>query len=174
MNQKPIDDHKLDDQLADFTDQLLNGETPVDLSEGGSDNQILSELLQTVAYLAAAFGEQEVDQEVASRIEKNLLLEWHQTGEKEDHSGFWPWLRGLIDQEKSLYRTNRNRKAAYSLAFVSLTVIIMVVAVSILMPGSPGTDHLVGTASGYGLPLGTLIIFAAVVGLGYLFIRKRK
>ena len=97
-NQNTLKNRQLDDQLAEFTDQLLDQKIPMDLSEMDSQDQTMLELQKTVMRLAQAFGDEPIDETIAQRIKSNLASEWQKFGEKAPKEPLWQrwWLVNLV------------------------------------------------------------------------------
>ena len=173
-NQNTQKNRQLDDQLAEFTDQLLDQKIPLDLPEMDSQEQTLLELKETVARLAIAFGDETIDEAAAQRIESNLKREWQKMGATESKvKPRQPWWQG-ISAKLSQWKPARNQKRAYTLALASLTTIVIVVSLSVFFPEIMNDPNLPGTALGESFPFPALIIFAVIIGLVYLFVRNRR
>ena len=170
-NQNSHTNRQLDDQLAEFTDQLLDKKIPLDLWETDSQDQTLLELQKTVARLAQAFADEPIDESVAQRIKSSLTSEWKKVGNEDTKASLWSQWQQNITKKLSHWRPARNRKAVYAFAFVSLTAIVIV---AVFFPNLVRDQNLTGTALGESFPFLALLIFAVVIGLVYLFIRNRR
>lgn len=161
----PKNKKTIDDQLADFTDNILNEKTTeVDEDPIALDPE-LRDLEQTALRLKNAFHDDGPSREVIQRMRKNIYLLWQQQ-EKKQHVPFWKkWLPG-----KRQWRSQRKRQHM----FLASALVALVVILIMCIPFFDGIDFHQPATSGQYL---NNIILAASVGLVFfaiwLFRRKR-
>ena len=109
-----------DDALAEFTDQLLDGDAPEKLRMAAQDRELL-ELQNTVVRLKQAFGSGQPDEAVARRIRANLVKEWREAGPRGRTSAVERRPRSL-----GLHRLARRQVYALSLLATVLVVGVLV------------------------------------------------
>lgn len=134
------DNNILDKQLAEFTDQLLAGNTPQDVAIPE-----LEALTKTVQHLHSAFGASDEIDNASKRVQNRVMAQWatvqqEKTGAKSKRSSWW---KQINRQQMSL---------AVSLA----VILLLVVATPWLLtsiPSTPGAAGAIkpGTAIGVGL-----------------------
>lgn len=172
-NQNSNKNRQLDNQLADFTDMLLNQNAGSEI-EVESHNQELLELQKTVLRLAHAFEDEAINETVTRRIKSGLLAEWPNTirgkTKKRTQQPWWERIFSGFPSRKSF----RNRRA-YGLAYATLAAILIFVVLSIFFPEFVTGNHLTGTALGEGIPLQALLTLGIiVVGLVVYWLFQRK
>ena len=172
-NQDTHKNRQLDDQLAEFTDRLLDRKTSIDLQEVDSDDQTLLELQKMVARLANAFQDETVDEATAQRIEANLKHEWQKMGATQPEESPWHRWQQSFKARLPQWKPARTQKRAYALALASVTAIVVVVSLSLFFPEILTDQNLTGTELGDSFPFPALILFALVAGLLYLLFRNR-
>ena len=120
----------MDDQLANFTDQLLAGNTPQDM-----DDPELEALTITVKRLHSAFGENAETDADSERLQAQVMAHWTtlQQGKPHRQNNRSPWWRKINRQRMSL---------AISLA----VIILLVVAVPWLLTSTPSMPGAAGAA----------------------------
>jgi sterol desaturase/sphingolipid hydroxylase (fatty acid hydroxylase superfamily) len=89
-------EQQLDDQLSEFTDRILSGETEMNMDEALNQAELaeLAELQKTVVRMKAAAQAAHPSEATNTRIRSNLLLEWKQGRQAETirpRRLSWPW-----------------------------------------------------------------------------------
>lgn len=150
-----------DEQLAQFTDQLLDGEA-TDMATITTDNQELRDLQTTVVQMQSAFGREEPSEVMASRIRSTLIAEW----QKANSSPRRRWLT-----QRPFWNTASGRRRTSRLAFTATVLATVVLALVLGMPEN--SDTLPGAALGN--PIVTIVFLGIVLG-GVLWwaIRRRS
>jgi hypothetical protein len=140
---------RLDDQLAEFTDQILAGGDETQMDEV-LDQAELMELQKTVLRLKTAAQAARPSRAVTARVRAQLLLEWKK-GRQPEHplSKFftWSWPR---------------------LALAGGLAVLSVIAIFTLFFSTPLGAPLMGTAEGPSV-WAIVIILAGIVVIGLLF-----
>ncbi|MBN2145779.1 MAG: hypothetical protein JW726_00265 [Anaerolineales bacterium] len=161
-----FDDPRLDEQLASFTDQLLNGTTQ---GEGWEPEDArlrlyLQKLQQTVVQVHSMIGTMEPDRELNSRIKKQLVSAWYEVKSPPQARSVWQRLRGIFLPEGQGWKSSRGARQAQVLRLAVAAVAILLL-LAIFVPGIGSA--LEGTALGRGgiLPIGLLVILVIGVGL---------
>ena len=125
MDKKPeLKNHPLDQELADFTDQVWSAQAPV-LPEKKDRDPDLSRLEDTVLRVKNSFGDKEMDPTAKNRIFSRLVSEW----EKVDL---------VRDQDKSRQAAPKRRFARIQprMAFyqLGLALILLLIVAIFLFP----------------------------------------
>jgi hypothetical protein len=163
----------LDDELARFTDSLLD-DRDSEMLEATAQDQELSELQQTAVRLKRAFESDEPDKAMARRIRANLVKEWHDAspGARQGSGSLWQrWQRSL-----TLPRLASQQVYAFS-AFI--VIMVAGVLILVLSPDTSGGGNLPGSAGSLGelppfvLPV-TLVLGVALAGVVGWFVRQRR
>jgi hypothetical protein len=144
-----------DDKLADFTDQVMDGNFPDDpsLSVPGDDPE-LQELERTVIRLKKP-GDIIPPQSSKEKIRTKLISIWDQPISHPNGFPIWDWLKRIFSSGSTWQSTSQRRD---QLIFATAAVIVVVIlAVSIFTPQSEG---MTGTVEGM---TGTIIL--TVIGL---------
>jgi hypothetical protein len=148
-NTSSPDSRQPDDRLATFTDRLLDGD--MDALAGMDGQEQLDADEQTVARLWAAFGRQEPNPALASRIRDSLAAEWRARS---------------VSAGQPLWRRWRWMPAA--LLATGAAVVVIVVLVS-----NPSGGALPGAAAGNsGLVAAVILLGAALTALAWWIGRR--
>lgn len=112
----------LDDQLANFTDRLLDSESPQALDELHTENNNLRQLAETVVMLKQTLQACQPDQATANKIHSVLMAEWHQTRldthvDKNSES-IWQRL-------SNFFRHSFRGQPAFSLSVITLVMVAL-------------------------------------------------
>lgn len=161
MDNRQLDDQRLDNQLAEFTDRLLQGAKDVSLSTQDAE---LRALQNTVKMLKTAVVDDQPSQEVAGRIGASLQREWqkqHPVRKNDD---------ALASFKQFLRRPGRVAPRTFALGFAAMFVLALVIFYLSPALSSPPT----GTAGGSSglIPLAAIVV-VVVVGLIW-FWRSRR
>lgn len=158
-----------DDELAEFTDQVLSGDMPESLDAATQDQELL-ELQRVVVHVRQAFGADRPDEAMAERIRSNLVKEWNRIGpgpgvRMDTVSPLDRLSRGL-----GLHRLTRGQAYAFSLLVV---IVVVGVLVALLSPDTSTGPSLPGAAQGESglLPL-VLVLGIALAGILWWLIRR--
>lgn len=163
--------HKdLDDQLAEFTDQLLAMEAGQEPNIHAQDPELV-ELQETVILLREAIGGKLPEKQTANRIRANLIVQWNILGLGKEDRQKDSWIEKLRQRFRAI-PPPKPRNAALSLVAAAIILAIFVV---LLTPELDG--DLVGTSGMAELPTWAPIVAVLVLlilALVWWFIRSRK
>jgi len=138
------------DELARFTDRVMNGEVPPISDPAGEDGE-LAGLMQTVAGLERTFSASGPDTARARRIKANLMKEWEVSGPSTQRETLW---KRLLPGWSAV---TRRQIAGYAVGVVAL----LVIAAAFFLPGgAPGA-----ASAGGGVPVPTLLIVGGLAVL---------
>jgi hypothetical protein len=166
MNKPQNDKHTLDDQLADFTDWILE-ETNEDKAALSQEPELRA-LEHTVLNLKNAFQDDNPSEAVIQKMHQNILMEWKERERKASQS-FWRKLLPGNKPDEKKWQSQRDHQ--HWTALKSLSVAAVVLLVSILLLNK--TDFEQPAASGQNLNSGILAA-ATVLALLVLWIFRRK
>jgi hypothetical protein len=155
----------LDQQLADFTDEVLSGVQP-ETQTMLSENQELRPLQETVLRFQRAFGTRQTPNEaLARRVQANLIAAWRNQPELQPEPWWRRWSRGI-----SLPAARRGWAPVSAL----VVVLIVVLATSLLVPASPSGGGLPGAAGGWAGVIPALLILGIVLVVICIWLIRRK
>ena len=160
-----------DDELAEFTDQVLSEDMPESLDAVTQDQELL-ELQRIVVHMRQAFGADQPDEAMAERIRTNLVREWNRLGpgpgvRMDTVSPLDRLSRGL-----SIRRLTRGQAYAFSLLVMMVVVGVLVV---LLSPDTSTGPTLPGAAQGEsGLLPVVLVLGIALAGVLWWLIRRGR
>lgn len=168
MNKPQKNDRTIEDQLANFTDQILEG-----TAEGGTDpftpDPELRALQQTILRLKNALPKDGPGEAVIHRMRQNIVMKWEQQEIKTSEPY---WKRFLSARKPSGQKwQSQHRRRRQSLA-ISLATMVLLLVVSIPLMDKAGSVQ--PAASGQNLNASLFIAFAVLILLAvWLFRRKR-
>lgn len=161
MNQK--NKKSIDDQLADYTDNILNEKTTE-----GDENPItldpeLRALEQTALRLKNAFQDDGPSQEVLQRMRKNIHVQW-QRQENKQQKPFWKkWI-----PVRKQWRSQHARRIQVMVTFSAIIVGLLLTS-TLLFNGVHSEQP---AASGHNLGVGFLV--AALGTISAIWFLRRK
>jgi hypothetical protein len=163
----------LDDQLAEFADQLLKGDKAVTPS---SDDAELRALQETAKMLQQVVSESEaeapLDPQSVQRIRQRLAAEWRAARFGQQVAGEKTTFFQKLDDLRRFF-SRSPRPVRFALSFVILAALI---ALAIFFFPENNAVHLPGTALGtknWGMAAAGGVLFLAVIGLIWSLLRKR-
>lgn len=164
-NQYKMNDHNLDNRLADYVDALLAGESPT------SQETDLEALQETVIKLKKVLVDDIPSPEMSERIQKKLAVEWAKQktapGTQKVSTSSW---RRLLRERFNLPSLAAPRTFAWS--FVTVAVLVLV---ALLLLNPDFSNNITGTALGQGGWIPVIVIIVGVVALGLVwFFRSRR
>lgn len=158
----------LDEQLADFTDEVLSGVQP-ETQTMFSENQELRDLQETVLSFKRAFGTRQTpDEALARRVKTNLIAAWRNQPELQPEPWWRRWTRGI-----TLGPARRGWSPLYAL----VVVMIVILATSLLVPLSPapsGGGGLPGAAGGWAGLIPAMLILGVLLVVVCIWLIRRK
>lgn len=163
MNDQPENkNHKLDQDLSDFTDQVYSGNAQVKPEIEDPESE-LARLEGTVLRIQDSLGMKEVDPVSKQRIYRRLVSEW-------DKAGFgkpaWETRRAPAR------RRSRWIDSRFALAQLGFALALTAVVILLLLP-EVGPGILVASSKVPGLlPLAALVVIAVVAAVIYFTRRK--
>jgi hypothetical protein len=122
LPQEPFD---ADEQLAEFTNQVLAGEKNVekDKIKTGTD---LDALKETIIRLKTAFGEDELTVEESTRMHKQILARY-QKSQKEPRVSSWKkWLQNIGFNQTGWRSTRKRQNAILAVSLFAIIIIILI------------------------------------------------
>jgi hypothetical protein len=157
----------LDDKLAEFADQVLNGQVSPLAGLDGEDEEMRT-LAQTVMSLSEQFDSDQPDSEMAERIKARLLTEWHRTNPVvQTAAPNLRWWQKLLASRPSSY--GQQQALTFALAVIIVVILVAVLLSPLSMDGTlPGTAEM-----GEGALIVALLLGAVLVGALFWFSRRR-
>jgi len=156
----------LDQQLANFTDEVLS-DAQLETQAMMAQNQELRALQEIVLRLKRAFGTRQPDEAMANRVRSNLIAAWRQQQSDPQRDAWWQrWYRRIAGGQ-----TGRVWRPIYALA----VVIVVILATTLLFPASPAPGGgLPGAAGGLAGFIPALLILGVVLVVVYIWLTRRK
>jgi hypothetical protein len=165
-----LEDRRLDDQLADFTDRLLNHESG-DNTQSFSQDEALEKLQKTILQLEHASGEgNQPDSQFATRLRTVLLEEWRRTtsGRKTEPAKGTHFLQGLSQQFKDLFRVRHTQTLFLRFGMVAVGVLVLLL---FILPVNNG--EITGSAGLGSLGWPVIVVFG-ILCIGIIWLLRRK
>jgi len=153
MNKDNSQEQQLDNQLADFTDQVLSGENEATLQASTTLDELI-ELQKTVLLMKSAAEKARTDSEASARIRSRLLTEWKKTQQAERATSKrfnWKWTMPRL-------------------ALAGGFAVLVLIGVVTLLPKS--TTPLTATAEG-SRPWSPFLILAGIIIIAVILWRNR-
>ncbi len=139
MHRYPNSDPEyLDDTLARFADQLMQGESGEGLNEADGE---LANLQATARQVKTLFEASRPGEEVAQRLHANLARGWKLLGYDVPRPSAWPRLRELFTTSQPGWQSSRRQRRAYAFSLASLAGLVLIFALVVQAAGvdiSPG------------------------------------
>jgi hypothetical protein len=134
----------LDDQLAEITDQLLDGKTLEELSIPIQDQELRG-YQETVALMKREVENMQPGEHLVERVRYNLIKEWQQSGIQRSQSVWKSWFN-KIRVKPPVWQSAGKRQRTYALRLALTAVFVLVLAffifptLNIALPGSAGSS----------------------------------
>jgi hypothetical protein len=170
-NLSPCAQHH-DDELAEFTDQLLSGDEPETLTMAAHDRELLA-LQEIVVRLKRAFETDQPDEDMTRQAQSHLVAEWHKAGfDAQAESAWQRWQRNLTASRPAWQPSSKRRRIHVAI----LIAVIGIVLFALLLITTPISDSLPGAAGGGQVGLGPAILILGFVlgGVVWWFIRRQQ
>lgn len=168
MNKPKKHDSTLEDQLADFTDQILEKNAEQDKDPSTPDPE-LHALQQTVLRLKNALPDDGPGEAVIRRMRQNIVMQWKQQASKTSEP-FWKRFfspRIPADQKWQPLHIRRLKSLA-----IYLAAAVALLFVSILLMNK--TRFVQPAASGQYLNISIFILFGGLIVLALWFFRRKR
>lgn len=158
---------KLDDQIADFVDRILEDDA-LQSTDADLQDQELLELQKIALRLKGSFGPAKIDNDMMQRIQAKLRSEWPNNEFSPERGFFW---RRLFDFHRPAWRAGGGPKRAYGLGFAAVVLAFIIIVYTSISISPP---DLVGTAGGQNslLPIFIFLGIVAIVAI-WLLLRRR-
>ena len=168
MNNSKNNNRTIEDQLADFTDRILE-RTTEEGNGGDEQNPELRALEQTALRLKSAFHDEGPSDEVIQNMRQNIILEWKRRKSQASKS-FWrniPFVHKPHPQKWQSQRDHQRRSM-----FKSLAVVAVVMGISVLLLNEANFNQ-PAAARGQNLNFGVLAVTSALLLALWIFRRKQ-
>lgn len=169
MNESQNNKSTIDDQLANFTDLLLNEKTAKkDESPFASDPELRA-LEETVLHLKNTFGENGPSEAAIRRMQKNINREWQQQ-KVAASKPFWEKWFPIFQPTKQKWQSRRSRQRSVIFSYAVLMVGLLLI--SVLLFNGVYSEH--PAASGHYLNIGLLFASGGLVLLVIFLYRHKR
>ena len=168
MNEYQNNKHDIEDQLANFTDLILN-EKPVKKEESPfAPDPELRALEETALRLKTTFGENGPSEAVIRRMQKNINRKWQQQ-KIEASRPFWKKWFPILQPSKQKWQSQRSRQHLIMFSYTAIVVGLLLISISFFNGAYSGQP----AASGHNLNVNLLIASGGLILL-VIFLYRRK
>lgn len=158
----------VEDQLAEYTDRILNDQSIKQHEATFAPDPEMRDLEETALHLKTVFGNSDPDEVTIQRMHNNIIGEWQQAKNKHGEPFWQRWLEAFkpSGQKWQSQRERQRISIALSLAVLIVLMLIGIPLMSTPGPGQPG-------ASGQNLNGIYLVVFGGLILL-VLWLFRRK
>jgi len=167
MNKPQNDNLTIDDQLADFTDQILEENVEQDKSPFTPDPELRA-LEQTALHLKNAFYEDGPSEAVIQRMRQNILLQWKQQESKASEPS-WKKFLSALKPPRQKWQSQRSRQRQSLAIYLATVAVLMLVSIPLLNKISSDQP----AASGQNLNVSVVAAFGGLILLALWFFRRK-
>ena len=168
MNKSKNNKISIDDQLANFTDNILEKDAAKEDEHPLSSDPELRALEQTALRMKNAFRKDGPSEEVIQRMRKNIVTQWQQESKKS--KPFWKKWLNLLQPSNHGWQSQRRRQRISMFSYAA--VVLGVFFISIFLLNGAYSDQ--PAATGHNLGAGFLVAFIGAIVLAILFFRSKK
>jgi hypothetical protein len=169
MNEYQNNKHDIEDQLANFTDLILN-EKPVKKEESPfAPDPELRALEETALRLKTTFGENGPSEAVIRRMQKNINREWQQQKIKASRPIWEKWF-SIFQPTRQKWQSQRSRQRVNMILYAA-TVLGLFLTSIFLYNGIYSNQP---AASGQNLGAGLLVTFVGLVLFTIWFFHRKR
>lgn len=168
MTKPQENNQSIEDQLADYTDSILSASNFEQDEATFAPDPELRALQQTALHLKEAFGNDDPEEAVIQRIQRNVVNQWQQTDREEKTTNWQTWIEKIRPTERKWQSQRSRQRFSMALSLAALAVLLLVAipllnVTDINQPGASGQNLNVYAL----IALGVLILLAV-----WLFRRK--
>ena len=161
MSERPNPDtHRLDDQIAAFTDHLMNQGAPDATESMQDDDKEMSGYYQLLIRLSEMTPHQQPDQEMVARVRSRLESEWKIANK--DIAAGTTQKTSTISRTSSRYKSSRRRQSST----IRLALVAMAIVVLLAFFVTPTVNHAFPGAAGGQMDI---FVFLGLIGLFLVF-----
>lgn len=155
----------IDDQLADYTDNILNEKTTEADENPSTLDPELRALEQTALRLKSTFRDEGPSEEVIRRMRRNIITQWEQQENKRPEPFWKKWMPA--GQKWQSQRSRRRIRVA-----ISLGTLLVILFTGVYLLHGTGTEQF--ATSGQNLNVSIVFIVGSLVLLAvWINLRKR-
>jgi hypothetical protein len=169
MNEHQDNKLEFEDQLANFTDLILNEKTDKKDENPFASDPELCALEETVLRLKNALSEEGPSEAVIHRMQKNINREWRQQPFAAGKP-FWKKWFAIFQPSRQKWQSQRSQQRLSMVTSLVILAALLLVSIPILN----GTNFDQPAASGQNLNLGVLAILGGLILLAILFFRRKQ
>ena len=167
MNKSKKDNDSVDEQLAAFTDQILEGNSEEDKISFPPDPEIRA-LQQTALHLKNAIPKDEPSEAAIYRMRQNIVMKWKQQNTKINEP-FWKRFFFARKSSEQKWQSQYSRQRQSQL--ISLAAIVFLLFVSIFLLGKVASFQ--PAVSGQNLNTSLFIAIGGLILLALWFYRRK-
>lgn len=166
---KPQENNKsIEDQLANYTDSILSANIFEQDEATFAPDPELRALQQTALQLKEAFGNDDPEEAVIQKIQRNVVNQWQHSNHKDKTTNWQTWIKKIRPTERKWQSQRSRQRFSIALSLATLAVLLLVA-----IPFLNVTDINQPGASGQNLNVYVLIALGVLILLAvWLFRRK--
>lgn len=167
MNKLPNENDIIDDQLATFTDRLLEKDAIEEKDSSALDPELRA-LEQTVLRMKNAFDKDGPNEALIQRMHQNILLRWKQQESKASKS-FWEKVLSPLRSRRPDWQSQRSSQQ-WRLAISLVAVIVMMISIPLLKK----VNSTQPAASGLNLNVSAVVVAGVLILVAVWFFRRKS
>lgn len=169
MKKTPNNDRLIDEQLATFTDNILNG-TAKGNEDLSTTNNELHALQKTVLRLKNTFPEDGPSDEAIQRMRQNVIQQWKKQQESKSSQNFLTKFLSTLQFPRQKWQSQRHRRRrALTFSAAAAAFLLLLISPFVNRVGSPQL-----AASGQSLTFSLLILLGGSIGFAVWFYMRRR
>lgn len=168
MNKPQNNNRTVEDQLADFTDQILEGTAEEGTGPFTPDPELRA-LQQTALRLKNAVPKDGPSEAVIQRMRQNIVMQWNQQ-ENRASEPFWKRFLPARKPQGQKWQSQHSRRRQNIRISLAAVVLLLLVSIPLLYKDTPVQP----AASGQNLNAGLFIAFGGLILLALLFFRRKR
>jgi hypothetical protein len=156
----PTDERNLNDELAEFADRVIAGQTSQPSASGSAGK--IAALQKVILEIHNSISQEPPDEKLAARLQRNLLNAWHDELERDfSKENLVSRIARFLSPQQTGWQSTaqRRRRLAGQIALAAIIVL------AVLVPLAQSQGALQGTATG---KTGVVIIFFLLLAAGSL------
>ena len=156
------DDKHKDDLLAEFADQVIDGQSP-QVTDSPQETALRG-LQEVILEIHNSVRAENPDEQTADQIKHNLLEEWKRGVAKRE-----TWLEKIFPRKQNGWRSTSRRNRSFAVQIAVAVVVVLTILVTVV----PSSDPQPGTALGEG-NLDIILFLLLILGGSYLWWTRRN
>ena len=169
MNEHQDNKLEIENQLANFTDRILNEKTDKKGENPLAPDPELRVLEETVLRLKNTFSEDGPNEAVIRRMQKNINKQWQQQKVAASKPFLGKWF-AIFQPSRQKWQSQRGRRRLSMVASLAILAALMLISIPILN----GINFDQPAVTGQNLGAGLLVAFGGLVLSAIWFFRRKR